>query len=157
MSTTTTEMKLQLSNLSFPTMISVFPTKPPHCYSSLKKKNLKNTSPENKSPWCFSPVGGRLRAQWETRLAIHQGHPAHGNRLSKHEKLSHKWDYSHDVDLSSSCGTGLQAFCAADASLDAPASRGQPGQRRGCAPVQEMRKGKSTEEDVYIIILWVCL
>lgn len=43
--------------------------------------------------------------------------------------------YSHDVNLSSSCGTGPRAFCAGDASLGAPASREHPVPPRVCAPV----------------------
>lgn len=64
----------------------------------------------------------------------------------KHETLSHMWDHSHGVNLSSSCGTGPQAFCAGDASLDAPASHEQPAPLRGCAPVARNQKKKHKRE-----------
>lgn len=53
---------------------------------------------------------------------------------NEHISKSNTW-YSHDANLSSSCGTGLQAFCAGDASLGAPASREQPVPLQECAPV----------------------
>lgn len=65
------------------------------------------------------------------------------------------WSYSHDVNLSSSCGTGPQAFCAEDASLGAPASRERPAPLPECAPVDEIRRTIS-EQDVYSVIVCVC-
>lgn len=86
--------------------------------------------------WIFIPLTHRLkqRAFYHTHDSQH-----------KLVKRSQKWANSHDVNLSSSCGTDRQAFCAGDASLGAPASHGRPVPLRGCAP-----EGKST------IIMWVC-
>lgn len=59
---------------------------------------------------------------------------------TKHENRSPTWNYSHDVNLPSSCETGLPAFCEGDASLDAQASREQPAPLREYAPVVKKKK-----------------
>lgn len=68
---------------------------------------------------------------------------------TKHVNQIHMWNYSHGVNLSSSCGTGLQAFCEGDASLDAQASREQPAPLQECVPVIK-KKIRRTRTENYV-------
>lgn len=60
---------------------------------------------------------------------------------TKNKKGSVEARFSHGVSLSASCGTGPRAFCAGDASPDAPASHERPAPLPGCAPVYRKSDG----------------
>ena len=95
--------------------------------------------------WIFIPLTHRLK-QWAFYPTQDSQH--------KLVKQSHKWANSRDVNLSSSCGTDRQAFCAGDASPGAPASRGRPVPLRGCAPEGKKHRHRVSLFEQRISMIW---